>query len=83
MKSIPLLLLPFLLPSTAQASPKTVHIVPHSHDDLGWLQTLDEYYSADKGVKNILNSVIQSLMANPERKFSYAEMKFMSMWWQE
>ena len=83
MKHVPLLLLPFLLPATALASLKTVHIVPHSHDDLGWLQTVDEYYSADKGARNILTSVIQSLVANPKRKFSYAEMKFMSMWWDE
>jgi hypothetical protein len=22
----------------------TVHIVPHSHDDVGWRKTLDEYF---------------------------------------
>lgn len=21
-----------------------VHLIPHSHDDVGWLQTVDQYY---------------------------------------
>jgi len=27
--------------------PTTVHIVPQSHDDVGWLKTLDEYFDGD------------------------------------
>ena len=30
--------------SLVNCGPHIVHIVPHSHDDLGWLATVDEYF---------------------------------------
>ena len=72
----------------------TVHLVPHSHDDVGWLQTVDGYYfktlteegkhnavSRDGGVHFIITSVIDALLDNPERTFVWSEMKFLAMWW--
>ena len=51
-----------------------VHIVPHSHDDMGWLKNIDEYYYGMKstiqraGVQYILDSVIKELHWDPEKK---------------
>jgi alpha-mannosidase len=73
------------------AAPKkgilNVHIVPHTHDDVGWLKTVDEYYTGQNnsiqhaGVRYILDSVIRSLAEDPERKFVYAEQAFFQRWW--
>lgn len=35
-------------PFKAGNGPLTVHVVPHSHDDVGWLKTVDEYFSGTK-----------------------------------
>jgi alpha-mannosidase len=57
-----------------------VHLVPHSHDDVGWLKTVDQYYVGSNNsirgacVQNVLDSVIASLLDDENRKFIYVEM---------
>lgn len=52
-----------------------VHIVAHTHDDVGWLKTVDEYYAGlnntiqHASVRHILDSTLDSLRKNPDRKF--------------
>jgi len=62
-------------------------VVPHSHDDVGWLKTVDQYFDGSRkdiqftNVEVELTSVMWSLIENPERKFSEVEMKFFKLWW--
>eukprot|EP00698_Gefionella_okellyi_P007431 TRINITY_DN1813_c0_g1_i1.p1 TRINITY_DN1813_c0_g1~~TRINITY_DN1813_c0_g1_i1.p1 ORF type:complete len:1001 (-),score=263.05 TRINITY_DN1813_c0_g1_i1:1985-4987(-) len=66
-----------------------VHLVPHTHNDPGWLKTVDEYFMGANnsiqhaGVQYILDSVMLSLRANPDRRFIYVETSFFSRWWDE
>ncbi|CAF1688915.1 unnamed protein product, partial [Adineta ricciae] len=66
-----------------------VHLVPHSHDDVGFVKTLDEYYYGSRtdlqhaGVQYILDSIVLALNENPDRRFIYVEMAFFSRWWNE
>uniref|UniRef100_A0A5B7BPI0 Alpha-mannosidase n=1 Tax=Davidia involucrata TaxID=16924 RepID=A0A5B7BPI0_DAVIN len=66
-----------------------VHLVPHSHDDVGWLKTIDQYYVGSNNsiqgacVENVLDSVVMSLLHDPNRKFIFAEMAFFQRWWEE
>ena len=67
----------------------TVHLVPHTHDDCGWLKTFDSYYSGTENaiqlasVRHILDSVILSLSKNHSRKFTWVEQAFFHRWWKE
>ncbi|PIN24225.1 Glycosyl hydrolase, family 38 - alpha-mannosidase [Handroanthus impetiginosus] len=64
-----------------------VHLVPHSHDDVGWLKTVDQYYvganNSIRGacVQNVLDSVISALLDDKNRRFIYVEMAFFQRWW--
>ncbi|KAG7274498.1 hypothetical protein CRUP_025691 [Coryphaenoides rupestris] len=64
-----------------------VHLVPHTHDDVGWLKTVDQYYYGGRndiqhaGVQYILDSVVQQLLQNPDRRFIYVETAFFYRWW--
>lgn len=59
-----------------------VHLVPHTHDDVGWLKTVDQYYVGSNSsiqvaaVEYILDSFINALQEDPNRKFIYVEMAF-------
>ena len=59
----------------------------HTHDDVGWLKTVDDYYEGRHNeiqnvkVQLILDNVISELIVDPKKRFSYVEMKFFSMWW--
>jgi len=67
-----------------------VHVVPHTHDDVGWLKTVDQYYTGlnastiqNAKVHMIINSVVTSLQKNPDRKFTYVEQAFFQRWWRD
>ncbi len=66
-----------------------VHIIPHSHMDVGWLKTVDQcYYGANgtiqkAGCQYILDSVVAALNIDPTRKFTYAEQAFFQRWYEE
>ncbi|XP_057481162.1 alpha-mannosidase At3g26720 [Actinidia eriantha] len=66
-----------------------VHLVPHSHDDVGWLKTVDQYYvganNSIRGacVQNVLDSVISALLEDKNRKFVYVEVAFFQRWWRQ
>ncbi|GMH25687.1 hypothetical protein Nepgr_027530 [Nepenthes gracilis] len=66
-----------------------VHLVPHSHDDVGWLKTVDQYFAGANNsirgacVQNVLDSVISALLEDENRKFIYVEMAFFQRWWRQ
>ncbi|KAL4648547.1 lysosomal alpha-mannosidase [Arapaima gigas] len=72
-----------------QPSMLNVHLVPHTHDDVGWLKTVDQYYYGDHndiqhaGVQYILDSVVEQLLADPSRRFIYVETAFFFRWWRQ
>jgi lysosomal alpha-mannosidase len=81
MKALIMMLFVF---SVIKAEIINVHIVPHTHDDAGWLYTMDEYYYGNnnmrKCVKCILDNMLISLAENDKRKFTYVEMSFFEKW---
>ncbi|KAJ6228690.1 alpha-mannosidase [Anaeramoeba flamelloides] len=60
-------------------TPVTVHILPHSHCDVGWQDTPEGYYTTR--VKHILDSVVEQCSANPEYRFIWVEVWFLQQWW--
>ena len=73
---------------TAENSPHLyVHLCPHSHDDVGWLKTVDEYFTGSAQniqhaeVQMIIDNYMNELIKDPNKRFTQVEMKFFTMWW--
>jgi len=62
------------------------HIVPHSHDDVGWLLTPERYYDGcydpTGGVQSIISSMVAALTANSSRTFAQVESYYFNRWWE-
>ncbi|CAF3343113.1 unnamed protein product [Rotaria socialis] len=56
-------------------------LMPHSHCDPGWIHTFEEYFT--QATKHIINTVIAILDTNSKYKFVWAEMSFLSLWWDQ
>jgi len=88
MRSLWLIICSWLLEQIS-AEQLQVHIVCHTHDDVGWLKTVDQYYTGQNNsiahayVHMILDSVVQSLAANENRTFTYVEQAFFVRWWRQ
>jgi lysosomal alpha-mannosidase len=70
----------------SKADMLNVHFVCHSHDDAGWLKTVDQYFwgsnqSISKdGVQYVIDSVTGELQHDPGKRFSFAEAGFFWRW---
>ena len=64
-----------------------VHVIAHTHDDVGWLKTPDQYFTGafsrrqHASVNMILSTVVRELAKDPKKLFTYVEMKFFTMWY--
>lgn len=65
-----------------------VHMVPYTDTHLGFKKNADEYYSGANqmmdhaSIKIILSSVTDELIRDPSRRFSFADVKYLNMWYQ-
>lgn len=66
--------------SKSDRPPLHVVVMPHSHNDPGWLQTFEGYFGIY--TKNILNTAVDKLPNLPEMSFLWTEISFLALWFE-
>lgn len=69
------------LRNDAARPPLKVIIVPHSHNDPGWLKTYINYFQSD--TRQILNYIVAKMHEFTDMTFIWSEISFLQLWWDQ
>jgi alpha-mannosidase len=61
-----------------------IHLIPHSHNDAGWLYTFKEYYDGldyRYCTKCELDTIFSEMQVEKTRTFSWSEISFFKLWY--
>ncbi|PIA13265.1 hypothetical protein COEREDRAFT_83608, partial [Coemansia reversa NRRL 1564] len=56
----------------------TLHMLTHSHSDIGWNLSFEGYYTAS--VHRVVRQVTRELWADRRRRFTWGDIGFLDMW---
>ncbi|XP_015037820.2 alpha-mannosidase 2x isoform X2 [Drosophila pseudoobscura] len=64
-----------------QRPPLKIIVVPHSHNDPGWLKTFTNYFQSDS--RQILNLLVTKMQEYKDMTFIWSEISFLQLWWDQ